>query len=386
MASPFATATSLREYRRILDNGFDPNEASVENGTTAIFHLWRDEEHVDYPQVVQLLVQHGADLDHVDDTGNTALLRSESDALSLALIQAGASISELRPSNFETSSAIVAAAKKGHINTIKHLVENMGVSVDTYHGRGTTIHHVLYSSSLVLEECGAAEGLTSIVRYTADVDQRDFMGRTPLFLVYESVRCAEILLNGGADPNRKIPRGFWFHREIFDEYVAGECGEGFIDAAMQNGKSWESLIHSVHTRSPEVTRLMLERGAYVDSVDSDGNSALLRLLSYGSVSGHTFEVLNILLEYGASCTLRNKDGKAAADMPLYQHESVRWLIDQKAMEQKWLRKREFFLVIARYKCAHRDSSWKEEGGVLKMLASKGYSASQDFIRNIVEYL
>lgn len=218
MSSPFAEATSLGDYRALLEAGFDPNKASPGDGTTAVFHLWDIGSDVDYTAVLQLFLQYGADLDHVDASGNTALLRSESDALSLSLVKAGASISSLRPDNFHTRSVVVSAAKKGQVETVKYIVENMGVSVDAYLGRGTALHHILYSHVL-LEGGGIVEGLASLVNIAGEVDARDFMGQTPLYLVYESAKCAGLLLDGGTDPTLKIPRGFWFHRYVFDAFV-----------------------------------------------------------------------------------------------------------------------------------------------------------------------
>lgn len=385
MASPFSVATSLGDYRALLEAGFDPNKASPGDGTTAVFHLWDDGIHVDYTSIVQLFLRYGADLDHVDASGNTALLRSESDALSLALVKAGASISHSRPDNYHTSSIVVSSAKKGHVHTVKYIVESMGVSVDAYLGRGTALHHILYSHVL-LEGGGIVEGLTSVVNYAGEVDARDFMGKTPLSLVYDSVECASVLLDGGADPNLKIPRGVWFHRHVFDALVHEKYSAVFLDGPELQGKSWERAIHSVHYRSPEVTRLLLERGARVDSVDSDGNSALLRLLSTGALTRHALEVFNVLFLFGASCTLRNNEGKAATDTPLQTHPLLAPRIVERARNEHWSRKRVFFLVLKKCCSVSSDSEWEAECGIIKVLAKRGYVASEGFMRNIVEYI
>lgn len=385
MGSPFAIATSLYDYRALLEAGFDPNKASPEDGTTAVFHLWDVGTDVDYAAVLQLFLQHGADLDHIDTSGNTALLRSGSDALSLSLVKAGASICSTRPDNFHTSAVIVSAAKKGHVHTVKYIVESMGVSVDAYLGRGTALHHVLYSHVL-LEGGGIVEGLASLVNYAGEVDARDFMGKTPLYLVYESVKCAGVLLDSGADPNLKIPRGFWFHRHVFDAVVHEKHGAEFEDGPMLQGRSWERVIHGVHYRSPKVIQLLLERGAGVDSVDSDGNTPLLRLLSHGALTRHALDVFNVLFSFGASCTLRNNEGKAVTDMPLQTHPLLAGRIDERARSEHWSRRRGMFLVLAKYSSVSNDSEWEAECGIVKVLASRGYIASEGFVRNIVEFI
>lgn len=386
MESPFANATSLNDYRDLLEAGYDPNKASPGDGTTAIFHLWDFGTDVEYTALLNLFLQYGADLNHIDTSGNTALFRSESDALSLSLLEAGASVSAGRgPDNFSTRSVIVSSVKKGHVNTLKYLVETMGVSVDVYLGKGTALHHVLYNP-LMLEEGDVVKGLASLVNYAEEVNARDFLGRTPLYLVYEDVECAAILLDGGADATLKIPRGWWFHRHVFDAFAYGEPSAEFIDGSILEGRSWERAIHGVHYRCPEVTQLLLERGADIDSVDSDGNTALQRLLSDGALTRHALEVFSVLFSFGASCTVRNVEGTTVADLPLCRHPLLAPRIRDRVRDENWRRRRFFFLVLARCRCVSNASEWAAEGGVLKILANRGYEASQDFMTNIVEYI
>lgn len=249
MASSFANVTSLNDYRHLLDAGFDPNEECPEDGTTAVFHVPIG---VDYAAVLNLLEEYGADLNHIDASGNTALLNSKSDTLSLSLLEAGASVSvQGSPDNFQTKSVIVSSAQKGHVNTIEHMVETMDVDVDAYLGRGTALHHVLYNP-LLLEGEGVVEGLSSLVKYASEVNARDFLGRTPLYLVYESTQCASALLDGGADPTLKIPRGWWFHRSVFDAFALGKLNADAVDGPMLHGKPWERAIHGVQYRCSEV--------------------------------------------------------------------------------------------------------------------------------------
>jgi ankyrin repeat protein len=384
MESPFALATSLNDFRNVLEAGFDPNEASPGDGTTAVFHLWNIEADIDYAAVLKLLVEYGADLDHVDISGNTALFRSESDALSVSLVKAGASIFTKGIENFQTKSVLVSSAKKGHVNTVIHLVEQMGVCVDTYLGRGTVLHHLLYNHVLI-DEGMIVDGLVTLVKYTDAVDARDFLGRTPLYLVYESAKCADVLLSGGADPNVKVPRGWWYHRHVFDTFTSGELNAAFADGPLMQG-SWERAIHGVHYRCPEVIRLLLERGADVDSVDSDGNTALHRLFSEGPLTRHAFEVFNVLFLNGASCTMRNAEGETVADMPLSRHPLVVRKIRDRAREENWSRRRGLFLALSKCTGVASDEEWETECGVIRLLAHRGYMASQGFMRNVVEYM
>lgn len=151
-----------------------------------------------------LFQAHGFDLDRLDRNGNTALLRSESDAFSTAMLEAGAIVCGAH-ANFHNKSALVSSAKKGHLNAIRYMVQERGVGIDQFHGRGTTVHCVLYSP--FFRDGDAVVGLRALVGHGADLNMRDFMGRTPIFLVYESVEGGRILLDGGATLPLKSPGG-----------------------------------------------------------------------------------------------------------------------------------------------------------------------------------
>lgn len=185
-----------------------------------------------------MLLDHGADLNRVDLCGQTALQKSESGAFSVAMLEVGASVrSTRRPDNFSTDSVLVSSCRKGHVAATEYLIERLGVSCSAFLGRGTALHHLLYVCVLLGEEgdfAAAEKGLETIVRHTACLDQRDFLGRTPLYLVYESSNMAQILLDGGADLTAKIPQGWWFHREFFDAMVGGKITTN--DSEFMNGR------------------------------------------------------------------------------------------------------------------------------------------------------
>lgn len=109
-----------------------------------------------------------------------------------------------------------------------------------------------------------------------------------------------------------------------------------------DGRSWEMPVHSILTRSPDVIRLLLERAVNVDSVDSDGCTPLMRLLSQGRTAPHVYQVFEILFSFGASCTIRNHEGNAVADMALAKHFLVAERIKARVKEENWQRRMPFF--------------------------------------------
>lgn len=381
MVSPFTKASSVQEYAQLLESGTDPNQVQ-DDGSNAFFscccEFGTNDNLTYYRSVIRLLLDHGADLNRIDMRGQTALQKSESDAFSVAMLEAGASVrSAPRPDNFSTDSVLVSSCRKGHVAATEYLIEQLGVSSSAFLGRGTALHHLLYGAPLLGDSAAAEKGLETIVRHTACLDQRDFLGRTPLYLVYESSNMAKIVLESGADLTAKIPQGWWFHREVFDSMVGGfrlNNSELFM-----NGRPWEMVQHSVHYRAPDVLRLLLDRGAAVDAVDSDGNTPLMRLLLGSSLNSHVHRVFELLLTSGASCVARNHAGEAVVDMPLAtRYPLLMSRLRERGREQNWSRRRSVFLIMAR--------GGDSEHGALKIMANMGLEASLGFVRHIVEYV
>ncbi len=376
MGTPFANASSVEEYAKLLASGTDPDQVQ-DDGSNAFFSCYCEFEKNDnlsyYRSVIRLLLDHGANLNRVDLYGQTALQKSESDAFSVAMLEAGASVrSTPRLDNFNTDSVLVSSCRKGHVAAAEYLIKELGVSSSAFLGRGTALHHLLYGAPLLGDFAAVEKGMEIIVRHTTCLDQRDFLGRTPLYLVYEGSSMAQILLESGADLTAKIPRGWWFHREVFDSMLNGKITTN--DSEFTKGRSWEMVQHSVHYRSPDVLRLLLNRGAAVDALDSDGNTPLMRLLLGSSLSAHVHEVFEILLSFGASCVARNYAGEAVVDMPLAtRYPLLMSRLRERGREQNWSRRRSVFLIFAR-------------GGDGELGAFKGLDASCGFVRHIVEYV
>lgn len=380
--APFSTVSSIQDVDRLLSAGFDPNQEN-EHGKTAVFYcesVYASFGVPEFRRLISLLVAYGCDLDHRDRSGATALLLSESDEFSLAMLQAGASVcvSEARLSS--TKSCLVSSAKKGHLQSISFMVRDLGVNVDQYLGTGTALHHCV-RDHLLLEEGGdVIEGMRALVGHSLCIDAPDFLGKTALSLVSDSVGCATMLLDNGADPNAKIPQGIWFHRQWFDSFVSGDLCSNDMNMLLR-GKLWETPIHGVHHRSPEVIQLLLERGAGVDSFDSDGNTALMRLLGdgVGAMSRNILEVFNILFSFDASCTTLNHGGESVRDMPLAQHPQVSGRLQKRARDENWVRRRPFFLVVDRCKSSGNET-------VIGRLAAGGFVPSEGFMRDIVMFI
>ena len=90
----FDYASTHQEYEKAIDCGNDVNEEDYD-GCTPLFHVSSfnmNDYFIEYDKIVDLFIEYGADIDHQDYTGYTALMKSNSDMFSLVLLNKGANL------------------------------------------------------------------------------------------------------------------------------------------------------------------------------------------------------------------------------------------------------------------------------------------------------
>jgi ankyrin repeat protein len=85
--------------------------------------------------------------------------------------------------------------------------------------------------------------------------------------------------------------------------LAGEKVNAYLDPMV----GWTMLAAASHECSTEIVRLLLESGANTESVDLEGNTALI----LATIQGH-IEVVELLLQYGADLNHKTRSGWTAA--------------------------------------------------------------------------
>ena len=165
--------------------------------------------------------------------------------------------------------ALVAAAKKGHINIIKLILEN----VDTIH-EGYMVSAMVEASGE-----GSIESVKLLNKHGANVNLQNEVGRFALKMasLKGHIKIAQLLLEYGADVNLRT----------------NNDGTTALMVASQNGHS-------------EVVDLLLNHNAEVNMQNNDGYYALM----YASQEGH-IKILEQLLNHGADKTLKDKSNKTA---------------------------------------------------------------------------
>ena len=277
-----------------------PNEAGVTPLHMAVAHA-------NEPAVVALL-EGGASLATVDSDGDTALHHAafsqtnQADLVNM-LLKHGASI-EAR-NNVGATPLLVAI---GHDNepAAVALLEG-GASLATVDSDGNTALH--YAASL---ENNQAELVNMLLKHGASIEARNNVGVTPLHAAigHYNEPAAVALLEGGAslatvdsDGNTAL------HYAASLEHNQAEL----VNILLKHGVSVEArnnvgatplLVAIGHDSEPAVVPL-LEGGASLATVDSDGNTAL----HYAArLEDNQADLVNILLKHGASVETPNEAG------------------------------------------------------------------------------
>ena len=230
--------------------------------------------------IVLELLDRGASLFARDRVSNTALLyaaRSGHKELVGLLLDRGADITH---ANLDGSTALALAIARRRHDVVRLLLER-GASTAGVAPRGST-----------LLATAAFEGDEQLVRILldqhSDPNEPDGTGKGPL--VYAAAKgltpIVRMLLDAGADVNR-----VYAHKLTALMWAAGYPN---IVAAPDGLATAE---------------LLLARGASIHAVDDRGRSALM----IAAERGHA-EMVTGLMAHGANATLRDGQGKTAADL------------------------------------------------------------------------
>jgi ankyrin repeat protein len=218
--------------------------------------------------VTRVLIEQGANIDHVDKKVRTPLLRvSEAGHLDIVryLVEGGADIDK---ANNYGDTPLLLASYRGHLDIVRYLVEG-GADIDSA-TNNCGDHPFLLASY---------RGHLDIVRYLveggADINKANNNGNTPLLLASyrEHLDIVRSLVEGGADINK----------------------------ANNNG---DTPLHEVSSDGNiEIVRFLVEHGADIDKTNNNGNTPLYS----ASLIGYP-DVVEYLLAQGAdnSCLDKNQ--------------------------------------------------------------------------------
>ena len=294
-------ASGRQEKRDDAVNMLDVNRASSERKDNCNHTLLWRAAGKGQSRLVRALLTFGADVNTQCDHGVSALghasFKGHTDTVN-TLLEKGAKV-ETRD-NFGRTPLWVAATR-GQTDIMRALV-SAGADVNSQRNDGVS---VLGSASW--------EGHTGIVNVLletgAEVETRDNFGRTPLLMAADNghVKVIDLLIGRGADVHGIAYNGL--------SPICIAATKGHKDAVMALVKHAANLTHLKDKwhyplgvtafwgtdNVEEITKLLINRGACINPATNDQKSSPLML----AVHRGRYEVVNILVEYGADIYVRN---------------------------------------------------------------------------------
>ena len=336
-----ARTGNVEAVRRLLDAGADANARESLEQQTAL--MWAAAQgHAD---VVQLLIDGGADVgarsrsrrfvisrrlqselrygelgrsygtdaEETQIGGFTPLLfaaRNGDAAVARRLLDAGADANDTAP---DGASALVVAAHSGHREVALTLLER-GANPNWAGAGYTALHAAVLTGDIEVVEALLARGASPNAQVTLATKVtrngqvlmigEHLLGATPLALAakFAETDLMRVLAGAGADARLPLKNG-WTPLML-------ASGAGWRYAV------WDRRERTLH-KTPafqaqmydeagtlDAVRFLLDRGAFVNAVDEDGNTALHYVVDKGFDG-----VVELLVEHGADLEIANRRGQ-----------------------------------------------------------------------------
>ncbi|KIW63768.1 hypothetical protein PV04_08746 [Phialophora macrospora] len=217
-------------------------------------------------EILQLLIEHGADVHAENERGTTALHVAAHEGrfdLLQMLIERGANVHKISE---HRGSALMAAAQASALDCVKLLLES-GAEVNAEGGR---YHSALQAAAVA----GDPEVIKVLLEHKADPNMVGGEFGTALLAASSTSNTEPIhlLLEAGADPNEK------------------------------GGRSESPLQKAAFTGTADIVELLLERGARVNDRGGSYGSALNAAIEQGNL-----DCAELLLNHGADPNLSVSD-------------------------------------------------------------------------------
>ena len=342
---------SVAMVEKLVRAGANPNTSLLETGETALMTCARSTGN---PAAVQLLLAQGADVNAKEkQKEQTALmwaLERRHPEVARALIEHGADVRAKSKSGF---TPLLFAARQGNVESARLLVER-GVDVNEKAPGGLT-------PLLVAADSGQEAFAIFLAEKGADVKAADPNGLTALhyavrkghtILMYWQNRgepgdayrfrsnmpeLVKVLLEHGADPNARIKKGNRLNPESAGArpqlglagatpfFLAAATGDvGIMRALLAKGADPDLITQDRTTplmvaagfgrkdprkkederQALEAVKLLVELGADVNAINSEGRTAL-----HGAASVWADEIIEFLVAKGANLVVEDKYGQ-----------------------------------------------------------------------------
>ena len=275
----------------------DVNHKDID-GCVAL-HCAADEKHAD---VVDVLIDAGADIEIKDDTGSSPLhvaCRSGALAVVKLLVKAGAGV---RGTDNDGNACLLCASAQGHTETVRYLVGLPEVDLS---------HKV--NDGCVALHCAAdlqrADVVDVLIDAGADIEIKDDMGRSPLHWACRSgaLDVVKLLVKAGAGVRATDNDGntclMCASSEGHTETVRYLVGLPEVDLSHKVNDGWSALHCAADLKHADVVKVLIDAGADIEIKDDTGHS----LLHWACRSG-ALDVVKLLAKAGAGVRVTDNQG------------------------------------------------------------------------------
>ena len=316
-------ACSAQTVRAVIDHGGDVNAVN-NRGQTALWFACAD----GHESIVKILLDAGADPNITDKYGDSCLHAAIHGLCSTKVIQEihdhGAQVNAV---NNDGATPLLLACSTAQEEAVKLLLRAKADPNIAYADGDTSLH------ASIAADCNK-ETILELIDYGADLNAINTRGRTALLLgcFYRHLDSVTVLLRAGADPIIADEEGFSCLHAAVDGYCSKDNLRALIDhgalidATRKDGTN--ALLRACKTGQSESVRFLLDAGADVNNVKPDGNSCLHEAV-HGRCSNET---LREIIHQGVNVNDVNNKSQTALIVACVtaQPESVKLLLENGA--------------------------------------------------------
>jgi serine/threonine-protein phosphatase 6 regulatory ankyrin repeat subunit B len=253
-------------------------------------------------EVVEVLIESGADTDHADEDGDTALIVSSDKGFLGVVKLLLRSEADAYLENKNGWTALLRAAHQGHFDVVAILLES--VCCDASMMTAPCGKNCLMFACKAREFKAAANIIEIVQNSIAKVlcMAQTKAGATSLHLI---LRAKATSLDDG-HPEATTDDDNSQTQAIL--MLLDTSGDAERLVAMSDNCGCTALMCAAACGDVDTLQLLLESGAEIDCTDDEGDSALM----YCCISGHQ-RAVELLVEYGADVNIKNARGFEPAE-------------------------------------------------------------------------